>query len=108
MLFGKSLAAPFSNVAKRNNFFEETIYQIQLNFDTNYFDTIIIFKQTQLIRTNTAKIEINTYFNQAQEFQPQLRETQILPITKVAFIFDTNVHSRFWSNSSKVMNITET
>ena len=46
---------------------------MQLNETLN---TNIIFEQTQTIRKNTTKTEINTYFNKAQEFQPQLRETQ--------------------------------
>ena len=81
-----------TNIDEGTNFFGETT-QTQVpesNFDTNaYFsdnnvDTNAIFEQSSPIQTTTATTttETNTYFNQAQEIQPQFGETQVLPTTE--------------------------
>ena len=81
-----------TNIDEGTNFFGETT-QTQVpesNFDTNaYFsdnnvDTNAIFQQSEPIQTTTATTttETNTYFNQAQEIQPQFGETQVLPTTE--------------------------
>jgi len=80
-----------TNIDEGTNFFGETT-QTQVpetNFDTNaYFsdnnvDTNAIFQQSEPIQTTTTTTtETNTYFNQAQEIQPQFGETQVLPTTE--------------------------
>ena len=81
-----------TNIDEGTNFFGETT-QTQVpetNFDTNaYFsdnnvDTNAIFQQSEPIQTTTTTTTetTNTYFNQAQEIQPQFGETQILPTTE--------------------------
>ena len=81
-----------TNIDEGTNFFGETT-QTQVpetNFDTNaYFsdnnvDTNAIFQQSEPIQTTTTTTTetTNTYFNQAQEIQPQFGETQVLPTTE--------------------------
>ena len=80
-----------TNIDEGTNFFGETT-QTQVpetNFDTNaYFSDNNVdtnaFEQSSPIQTTTATTttETNTYFNQAQEIQPQFGETQVLPTTE--------------------------